>query len=142
MSNENNSYNLCQEELNELINKELGKVDFLNGMKIYTIPIVFHVVYNKSIENIETKQIFSQMDSLNNDFRNKNIDKIPIKFSRERQLATDSKIEFIIANKDQHGNHTEGITRTHTEIECFTPIDNSGSIPIEQQPVKEYMSRR
>ena len=135
-NNKNKSYTLIFDDLDEFTSKELEKGNLPNDKEIYTIPIVFHVVYNKHIENIEAKQILSQIDSLNKDFRNKNTDKIPLEFDRERNLATDSKIEFIFASKDPNGNPTEGITRTHTKIESFTPITDSGSTPIEQQPVK------
>ena len=41
---------------------------------IITIPVVVHVVYNTSAENISDAQIFSQIDVLNADFRRTNND--------------------------------------------------------------------
>lgn len=107
-------------------------------MPIYKIPIVFHVVYHDAVEKIGKTQILDQLDSLNKDFGNKNLDNILFdKFPREKSCAADSKIEFILANRDPNGDATEGITETCTDIECFkAPDDASHRIPLEQQPVK------
>jgi len=90
------------------------------------------------LENIERQQILSQIETLNKDFSNGNIDQIPSKkeFDKERQLATDSKIRFRIADKDPNGNSVEGITRSCTLIESFTKFSDSSSIPIERQLIK------
>jgi len=135
-SNKNASHRLKKQEIKELMDKVLKKVNLIDDMPVYTIPIAFHVVYNKPVENIERQQILSQIEAINKDFRNYNINQIPTKFDRERKLATDSKITFCIANKDANGNSIEGITRTCTQIESFTPFSDSGSTPIELQLVK------
>ena len=41
---------------------------------IITIPVVVHVVYYNSVENISDQQIQSQIDILNQDFRRTNTD--------------------------------------------------------------------
>ena len=41
---------------------------------VLTIPVVVHVVYNNTTENISTAQVQSQMDILNADFRRLNAD--------------------------------------------------------------------
>ena len=53
--------------------KYLCKTGFKNqpesfGSSIITIPVVVHVVYYNSNENISTAQIQSQIDVLNEDF--------------------------------------------------------------------------
>lgn len=121
------------------MNSQLLKKDkIIDSMKIHNIPIVFHVVYHEDIENIEENQIMSQIDALNNDFRNKNIDNVVFdKFVREKKLATDSKIEFSLARIDAKGNTTEGITRTFTSRKYFeTHYETSSRVPLQQQPVK------
>ena len=45
-----------------------------NSSTIITIPVVVHVVYYNSNENISDLQIQSQIDILNNDFRRLNSD--------------------------------------------------------------------
>src|SRR4051812_9191807 len=41
---------------------------------VITIPVVVHVVYNGTAENISDAQIFSQIDVLNEDFSRSNAD--------------------------------------------------------------------
>jgi hypothetical protein len=60
---------------------------------VLTIPVVVHVIYNTSQENISDAQIQSQIDVLNEDFRRLNSDagNVPSEFAG---LATDAGIEF------------------------------------------------
>ncbi|MFC5271026.1 PKD domain-containing protein [Adhaeribacter terreus] len=84
-----------------------------------TIPVVFHVVYNNTTQNISQAQIMSQLDVLNDDFRKMNADttSIPGPF---KQLAADTEIEFCLASVDPNGQPTTGITRTSTTTSAFT----------------------
>ena len=61
--------------------------------QVVTIPVVVHVVYNTSAQNISNAQIQSQIANLNRDFRRNNADAstIPSAFSG---LAADTRIEF------------------------------------------------
>ena len=43
---------------------------------IYTIQVVFHVVYNNTVQNLDDKYILSQLEELNACFRRKNADTI------------------------------------------------------------------
>jgi len=74
------------------------------------IPVVVHVIYSNSNENISTAQIQSQIDVLNADFRRLNGDRVntPSTFAG---VAADINIEFVLANTDPNGNPTSGITR-------------------------------
>ena len=47
-----------------------------NSKSIITVPVVVHVVWNTSAENISDQQIFSQIDVLNADYRRTNVDAI------------------------------------------------------------------
>ena len=80
---------------------------------ILTIPVVVHVVYYNSTENISTTQVQSQIDILNEDFRRMNADasNTPSAF---QSVAADCEIEFCLATTDPNGNNTTGITRTST----------------------------
>ena len=62
---------------------------------ILTIPVIVHVVYRTSTENISDAQINSQIRVLNEDFRRLNADRsnTPADF---RPVATDSEIEFCL----------------------------------------------
>ena len=86
---------------------------------IITIPVVVHVVYYNSNENISTAQIQSQIDVLNEDFRRLNTDasNTPSAF---QTVAADCQIEFCLATTDPNGNSTDGITRTQTNQSSFS----------------------
>ena len=103
-----------EREIKNWIQKNINK----QQPSIITIPVVVHIVYNNTNENISDNQIFSQLDILNEDFRRLNADSnnTPIAF---RSVAADCNIEFCLANKDPNGNTTTGITRTQTSLSSF-----------------------
>jgi WD40 repeat protein len=90
---------------------------------VVTIPVVVHVVYATSEQNISKEQIDSQLVVLNADFRAKNADlsQVPEAF---RDRIGDAAIEFRLAKVDPDGQPTQGITRTRTKRASFEP-DNS-----------------
>jgi PKD repeat protein len=85
---------------------------------VYTIPVVFHVVYQNATENISDAQLLSQIDVLNDDFRklNANFNQTPAAF---QGVAADFEIEFCLATTDPNGAPTTGITRTQTTVGSF-----------------------
>lgn len=89
---------------------------------LVTIPVVVHVVYNTTAENISDAQVQSQIDVLNADFRKLNSDAslVPSAFST---LAADANIEFCLASTDPNGASTTGITRTSTTATSFSTND-------------------
>lgn len=80
----------------------------VNG--VITIPVVVHVIYSNSNENISAAQIQSQIDVLNEDYRRLNSDanQVPTEFA---SVASDIEVEFVMATTDPNGNPTSGITR-------------------------------
>ena len=92
------------------------------NITIITIPVVVHVVYYNSTENISTAQVQSQIDILNEDFRRLNADasNTPSIF---QAVAADTEIEFCLATTDPNGNSTTGITRTSTSQTSFSTND-------------------
>ncbi len=104
---------------------------------VYTIPVVFHVVYNTTAENISDAQIQSQLTALNRDFRKLNTDAstIPSAFS---PLAADVEIEFCLAQRDPSNNITTGITRTATSQTSFGV---GGGITYSSQGGKDIWDR-
>jgi hypothetical protein len=89
---------------------------------VYTIPVVFHVVYQNNTENISDAQLISQIDVLNEDFRklNDNFSSTPSVF---QGVASDMEFEFCLASVDPNGNATSGITRTQTTVPSFDTDD-------------------
>ncbi|MEO6169279.1 MAG: M43 family zinc metalloprotease [Chitinophagales bacterium] len=90
---------------------------------IITIPVVVHVIYKTSAQNISDEQIQSQIDVLNEDYLLSNADtsKIPDDF---RPLAADCQIQFCLAAYDPEGDSTTGIVRTYTDKSVFTTGDS------------------
>lgn len=79
-------------------------------LEVYTIPVVFHILWRAEVENISEPQILSQMDVLNEDFGRYNADTIntPLGF---RPVASNTGIQFCLARRDPQGNPTNGIIR-------------------------------
>ena len=81
---------------------------------IYRIPVVVHVVHQGEAEgegsNIPLEQIEDQIRILNEDFRRLNPDTVntPDIFL---PVATDTRIEFVLAQQDEDGFPTDGVVR-------------------------------
>lgn len=84
----------------------------------YTIPVVFHVVYNTSDQNLEDSIILNQLQILKNDYQRKNADTINMRSDFDI-VKGNPNINFILAQIDPDGNPTSGITRTETSLETF-----------------------
>lgn len=86
---------------------------------VITIPVVFHVVYQNTAENIPDSRLIEQIQVLNEDFGKTNADasSVPSAF---QSLHVDTEIRFCLATKDPNGNPTTGITRTSTTVSTFS----------------------
>lgn len=104
------------EAIERFTNDFIENSDRVTG--VITIPVVVHVVYNTSSENISDAQILSQITVLNDDFRRMNSDADNV-----WPQAADSQIEFCLASIDPSGNATSGITRTSTSKTSFGTND-------------------
>ncbi len=91
--------------------------------QIITIPVVVHVIYHNSTENISNAQIKSQIDILNEDFRLLNPDSLYVSHPFWPYTA-DAGIEFCLASRDPSGLSTNGITRTYTDSVSFVGDGN------------------
>lgn len=85
---------------------------------LYTIPVVFHVVYHLEEENIAFRKIVGQVELLNKCFANQ-MDKswVPDVF---KARAADARIQFKLAVRDPSGRLTNGVTRTFTTTRLFS----------------------
>ncbi len=110
-----------------------------SSRQVYTIPVVFHVVYNGNAENISDAQVLSQLQVLNEDFRRTNSDA-----DNTWSQAADTEIEFCLATVDPNGNPTTGITRTSTRKKSFSYSNDgvkfSGSGGIDAWPRDQYLN--
>ena len=103
---------------------EHSNVNSKNSLQIITIPVVVHVLWNNSTENISDSQIQSQIDILNDDFSEMNSDALPITHPFY-PFSTDTEIQFCLASRDPNGIATNGITRTFTNTTAFDGINEN-----------------
>lgn len=116
---EQNARKWLQNNSNQFLNKH---------NTIIKIPVVVHVVYKNTAQNVADSMIFSQIDVLNECFRKQNSN-----YNTTRpvfdSLGADIEIEFCLANTDPQGNPTTGIIRTAAPSNAqFDPLfgfDNS-----------------
>ena len=107
-------------EMEEAISSFIKRRNSVNTE--YTIPVVFHILYNQSQEQISNAQVLSQLQVLNDDFTRNNADanNTPSSFS---SIAADTKINFCLAKRDPQNDTTSGITYTNTEVTSFSLYD-------------------
>ncbi len=109
---------------------------------VIDIPVVVHVVYNTSEQNIGEAQINSQIEVLNQDFRGQNLDinKVPAVW---QDIAADARIQFHLARTDPLGRATDGITRTETPHSNFGTDDKVKFTPrggMDAWPADTYLN--
>lgn len=81
-----------------------------------SIPVIFHIVYRNSDQNISDAQILAQLDILNSIYDPASIPNntsIPEEF---RNAIDIPKIHFCLAQEDPDGNYSNGIIRKQTTI--------------------------
>ena len=90
--------------------------------EVIVIPVVIHVLYNNSAQNISDEQILSQIKSLNEDYRRLNADTIftPAPF---KKFAADTRIIFCLSKVDPQGRYTSGIIRKYTKEQYWLSDD-------------------
>ena len=90
--------------------------------EIIVIPVVVHVLYNNTTQNISDGQILSQIKSLNEDYRRMNADaqNTPLPFQK---FAADTRIVFCLAKIDPNGRYTPGIVRKSTKEQFWLSDD-------------------
>ena len=86
------------------------------------IPVVVHVVWNTTAQNVSDADINDQIAVLNADFRRLNADaaSTPAAFAG---VATDCRIEFELARRAPDCTSTNGITRTETDVVGWTRFE-------------------
>ncbi|WP_317197860.1 M43 family zinc metalloprotease [Hymenobacter pini] len=87
-----------------------------------TIPVVVHVLYNTSAQNVSDAQVQAQIDVLNQDYAklNADINKVPAAFSG---LAANTNIQFTLAKRTPTGTATNGIIHKQTKTTSWSSND-------------------
>lgn len=109
-------------DFDQAVYEALQKNPKPTGNAVITIPVVFHVIYNTSSQNIADACLTSQIAAFNRDFRKLNTDlaNAPPQF---QAVAADTEFEFCLATKDPNGNSTNGIVRKQTTVTSFSTND-------------------
>lgn len=89
---------------------------------VVVIPVVFHVVYNTTAQNISDAKIQAQLAQLNADFARLNSDanQTPSIFTG---VAANTEVQFCLAQRDPNGAATTGIVRRQTTTASFSSND-------------------
>ena len=88
------------------------------GPTVIKIPVVVHVLYNNDEQRISERQVRSQIEILNRNFRNQHPSTatLPDHF---KSLSADCFIEFMLATLDPQGKPTRGIIWQKTNAAFF-----------------------
>lgn len=97
---------------------ETNKSDQFTEDSIYTINVVFHVLWNVAKENLHDSILKRQIEILNRDFGRRNADTSKTKFAF-RSRASAAGIQFKLATIDPKGDSTTGILRIQTDKKGF-----------------------
>jgi hypothetical protein len=89
---------------------------------VVTVPVVFHVVYNTTAQNVSDAKLLAQLQQLNDDFARLNSDanQTPSIFTG---VAANTELQFCLAQRDPSGNATNGIVRRQTTVSSFSSND-------------------
>ena len=126
------------EKIEQFTQKFINNPEKLNG-EIVTIPVVVHVIWKSTSQNISDAQVLSQIDILNEDFRRTNSDADNV----WGNLGVDTEIEFCMATVDPDGNPTNGIQRKKTNKRSFQTndamkFDSQGGV--NAWPASDYLN--
>ncbi|RZJ31807.1 MAG: T9SS type A sorting domain-containing protein [Flavobacterium sp.] len=93
-------------------NNQMNRINDAGSPSIVvTIPVVFHVLYKNTTQNISDAQINSQLTILNNDYRKLNTDYSTVVPAPFQSFGADMEIMFCKATQTPTGATTTGITR-------------------------------
>jgi PKD repeat protein len=111
-------YSLMTEQAREQMMRQLAENPDAGQVRggVRTIPVVFHVVWNTTAENVSDQVIMQQLARLNADFSTSYQNTQVAQF---QSVATNPMIQFCLATTDPQGNPTTGITRTQTSVTSF-----------------------
>ena len=80
------------------------------------IPVVVHIVWRDSSQNISDQRIHSQIEALNTDFQANNAERALLPDPLQ-SLAGSTGFRFCLSQTDPNGSPATGITRTYTSLQ-------------------------
>ena len=132
------------EQLESLIKKKKFNRESAqkNGMSTYIIPVVFHVIYRTSVQNISDEKILDQLKIINEDYQSLNKDtvNIPEEF---KSVQGNMNIQFCLATRDALGRVSTGINRIYTNrsgFDVFSDQDDRNLKSLSYWPSDQYLN--
>ncbi len=114
-----------------------------DGVTVYRIPVVVHVVHKGEAEgdetNISENQILSQIAVLNEDFRKLNADSINIP-AEFKPLYSNIGFEFIMAKRDPNNQATNGIVRVNGGQNLWSMSEDVDLKATSYWPSEDYLN--
>jgi hypothetical protein len=110
----------------EIENQTQKWISDQSGQKItavITIPVVVHVLYANSTQNISDAKINEQIHVLNMDYSRTNADAGSTP-SVWQGVSVNTQVQFCLAQRDPNGNASNGIVRKSTTVSSFSSNDN------------------
>src|SRR5690606_25527249 len=104
--------------------------------QVLTVPVVVHVVWNTSAENVPSSAIHDMIAEMNADYSQTNSDISGVRPAFTASIGN-AQIEFCLAETDPNGAATTGITRTQTTETWFDPdteTNDMKSAPLGKAP--------
>jgi hypothetical protein len=102
--------------LESIYSGKLNKID--EEDTLYSMRVVFHVLYNNQRERLHDSVILNQLEIVNRGFRHTHED-TGIVSEAFKALAGDTRIQFELAEEDPDGNPTTGINYVSTTRQWF-----------------------
>jgi hypothetical protein len=124
------------EDFQELL-KSARSLESANGIKRtkFIIPVVFHVIHNDGVENVDDELIIKQLEVLNKDFQLLNADTSNVD-PAFKDLIGNCNFEFRLATIDPKGNCTTGIEH----IKSFLTENSSTYSKLNQWNRSKYLN--
>ena len=107
---------LYEEQIQQWISQN-SKSNKLNKAGTITIPVVVHIIWKTTDENISDERVTEQIDFSNRDFAGGNTISMG-GFSSD--LKANTNIQFCLAKKTPGGQATSGIERRETTVDYFS----------------------
>lgn len=110
---------------------------------VYSIPVVVHILHQGEDygvkSNIPLEQVLSQIELLNQDFRRLNADTTDTR-DIFKPVASDVKIEFVLAKRDPEGLPTSGIVRARASKDSYAIGEEGELQKVSYWPPDKYLN--